>query len=299
MQDCVIIGGGPGGLAAGLYLSRFRIRCAVLDAGSGRACSIPRCRNFPGFPDGIAGSELVARMREQFGRYGNELIAVEALALERTAGGFVARSAEGDFPGRTALLATGMLDVKAPFDSKDEHDRALEAGLLHYCPVCDGYEIYGKRAVVLGSGHHGVKESLFLRSFTDAVALVCPSGPHTISGEDRAKLLAAQIAIIDGPIVDLRLEKDALRYAISNRTFETQALYVAMGCRQRSSLATMTGAEISNDGCIIVDAHQRTSVKGLYAVGDVVAGLDQIVTAVGQAAIAATAIRNELERPES
>jgi thioredoxin reductase (NADPH) len=295
----VIIGGGPGGLAAGIYLARYRISCVVLDAGGGRASSIPRCRNFPGFPDGIPGAELLSRMREQFRRYSNGFIEVEALALDRTEDGFVVPSADRGFAGRTALIATGMLDAKAPFESKIEHDEALAAGYLHYCPVCDGYEVSGKRVTVFGSGHHGVKESLFLRNFTDEVELVCPSGIHALSDQDRAKLRAAHIALVDGPIADLQFENDGLQFVIGNSAFKTKSLYVAMGCKQRSSLAAMTGATVSSDGCIAVDAHQRTNVKGLYAVGDVVAGLDQIVTAIGQAAIAATAIRNELRGAEN
>lgn len=295
MQDCVIIGGGPGGLAAALYLVRFRQSCVVLDSGRGRASMIPRCRNFPGFPGGIPGSELLVRMREQLGCYGIQPINIEALALEESSAGFLVKTAGGEFAGRTVLLATGMLDVRAPFQTDSEHDEALQNGLLHYCPVCDGYEVSGKRVVVFGSGPHGAKEALFLRSFTTRVELVCPSGTHTLSNEDRKKLRSANVAVVDGPIVSLRLETGAIRYAIADRAFAPEALYVAMGCSQRSSLAMMAGARLSQQGCVAVDAHQQTTVKRLYAVGDVVAGLDQIVTAIGQAAIAATAIRSELQ----
>jgi thioredoxin reductase (NADPH) len=296
LQDCVVVGGGPGGLVAAIYLSRFRLQCTVLTAGPGRASRIPVCRNFPGFPDGISGSELLSRMRAQLAHYGTALVAGKAIALEKDAEHFLVKTADGVVPGRTVLLATGTHDIEAKFENARDHDRALHAGVLHYCPICDGYEVSDKRVVVFGKGHHGVKEALFLRGFTASVELVCPSGPHDLSAEDRRLLHLAGITIVDGPAGPLRLKDGALRYTIRGNDFETNALYVAMGCNQQSDLAQTIGAEVSETGCVIVDAHQRTTVEGLYAVGDVVAGLDQIVTAVGQAAIAATTIRNDMQR---
>jgi thioredoxin reductase (NADPH) len=261
MQDCIVVGGGPGGLATAIYLARFRLRCTVIDKGSGRASRIPRCRNFPGFPDGIPGAELLARMREQLARYADAPIDAEAIALERMTDGLSVKTTDGEYVARTVVLATGMRDVPAPFEREKEHDEALAAGLLHYCPVCDGYEVSGKPVTVFGSGHHGVKEALFLRGFTDSIQLVCPTGRHDISGEDRAKLRSASIAAIDGPVQNLRLEDECLHYTIEGRPFKTIALYVAMGCTQRSNLAQALGARLSQEGCVVVDAHQRANVE--------------------------------------
>jgi thioredoxin reductase (NADPH) len=295
MPDCVIIGGGPAGLATALYLARFRLRCTLVDSAQGRALSIPRCRNFPVFPDGISGRELLARMRAHLAHYDIQQKLDEAIALERTADTLLVKTSSGEpFAGRTVLLATGMRDVKPPFDTQDDHDAALAAGLLHYCPVCDGYEVCNKRIVVLGSGTHGMKEAVFLRSYSGEVELVCPSGMHNMTKEDRAKSLRAGIKVTDGPVTQLRMEDGALRYAIGDLQFEAEAIYAAMGCEQRSGLAAALGAELSKDGCVVVDRHQRTTIQNVYAAGDVVAGLDQIATALGQAAIAATTIRNDL-----
>jgi thioredoxin reductase (NADPH) len=112
--------------------------------------------------------------------------------------------------------------------------------------------------------------------------------------EDRAKACSADITIVDGPVTRLRMNDGLLRYAIGDREFQSEAMYAALGCEQRAGLAEAVGAKLSKEGCIIVDRHQRTTVKNIYAAGDVVAGLDQIATALGQAAIAATAIRNDL-----
>ena len=126
-----------------------------------------------------------------------------------------------------------MLDVEAPFESKAEHDEAVAAGVLHYCPVCDGYEVSQKQVVVLGTGHHGVKEALFLRGFTDAVELICPFGPHSMSNDDRARLHDAKVALSDGPISRLRLEDGALHYANSGPTHFMQRWDANGGLRLR------------------------------------------------------------------
>ena len=258
--DCIVVGGGPGGLAAAIYLARFRLRCTVLDMGASRASRIPRCRNYPGFPDGIAGRELLSRMREQLAHYGGIAVCEEATALESGAEGLRVQTTGGVYEGRTVLLATGMLDVEAPFDDRQQHDGAIAAGMLHYCPVCDGYEVSGKSVVVLGTGQHGAREALFLRGFTDTVQLVCPSGAHSISDQDRCKLERANIAVVDGPISELRMAEGALGYTVSDRHFRTEAMYAAMGCQQRSSLAAVLGAKVSDDGCGVVDAGQIKTV---------------------------------------
>ena len=295
MLDCVIVGGGPAGLATALYLARFRMRCTIIDAAHGRALSIPRCRNFPIFPEGIPGRELLSRMRAHLELYGIEPKLDEVVAIEPGPATLLLTTASGEtLAARTVLFATGMRDVKPPFDTQEDHDAALAAGLLHYCPVCDGYEVCNKRIVVFGSGAHGVKEALFLRSYSGEIELVCPSGTHDMTKENRAESERAGIRVIDGPVTRLRMDHGVLRYVIGDEEFEAEAIYAAMGCEQQSGLAAALGAELSQEGCVIVDRHQRTTIRHVYAAGDVVAGLDQIATALGQAAIAATAIRNDL-----
>ena len=293
MNDCLIIGGGPAGLTAALYLARFRLTCAVLDGGHSRAGSIPRCRNFPGFPAGIPGPRLLSLMTEQLAAYDIAPLRAEASAIEISADGVQVETGSGIFAARTLLLATGTEDVR-PIFADGAHDAALQAGLLHYCPVCDGYEASGKHIAVFGTGAHGAREALFLRSFSDDIDLVSVSGPHAMESGDRKKLQQACVRLIDGPASPLRMEANALHFDVGSLAFRVQSVYAALGCKQRSGLVKSIDAEISPEGCVVVDAHQRTRVKGVYAAGDVVVGLDQISTAIGQAAIAATTIRNDL-----
>ncbi len=293
MEDCVIIGGGPAGLTTALYLARFRVTCAVLDSGVSRAARIPRCRNFPGHIDGIAGAELLARMRQQLARYAIVPLSAEASGITQANGVLKIETEAGTLTSRMVVLATGTEDVRPPFRDPAEHDAAVQAGLLHYCPVCDGYEVKGKHVAVLGTGAHGLREALFIRSFTNEVSLVSPSGPHQLADEEIRTLQQRRVDVIDGPIGLLRIESGALAFEAAGGTQSFDAAYAALGCRQHTNLAQMLGVEITDEG-ILVDAHMQTNVPHVYAAGDVAVGLNQITTAVGNAAVAATAIRNEL-----
>lgn len=293
MEDCVIIGGGPAGLTAALYLARFRVSCALLDSGASRAARIPRCRNFPGYPEGIAGADLLARMRQQLAQYAIVPLSTKATGITQTDGTLKIETEAGILTSRTLVLATGTEDVRPPFRDPAEHDGALQAGLLHYCPVCDGYEVKGKHVAVIGTGVHGTREALFIRSFTNEVSLVCPSGPHQLSPEEIETLHNHRVDVINGPIGLLRIEAGALAFEAGGRPHTFEAAYAALGCRQHTKLAETLGVEITAEG-IVADEHMRTSIPHVYAAGDVVVGLNQITTALGNAAVAATAIRNEL-----
>ena len=144
--DALIIGGGPAGLAAAIYLARFRRRFLLVDAGASRASLIPTSHNLPGYPEGIAGDDLLAAERAQAERYGAELLRGRVCGVERGEGGFSARlevSGEKDreVSARFVLLATGIRDRRPGLP--DEED-ATRRGILRYCPVCDGYEATGR-----------------------------------------------------------------------------------------------------------------------------------------------------------
>ncbi|USX27112.1 NAD(P)/FAD-dependent oxidoreductase [Oxalobacteraceae bacterium OTU3CINTB1] len=141
--DCLVIGGGPGGLTAALYLARFRLTVQVVDRGAGRAASIPLTRNYPGFPDGISGRDFVRRIGEQAVRYGARIAAAEVEAVERSGDGFLCHTGKGLIEASTVILATGIRDVRPPIDDA-LHDAALAAGMIRYCPICDGFEVVGR-----------------------------------------------------------------------------------------------------------------------------------------------------------
>lgn len=290
--DVVIIGGGPAGLTAAIYLTRFHLRTVVIDAGQGRALMIPVSHNHAGHPSGISGHDLVERMRAQAIEYGAQLVYDEVTGITATSSGFEVFARE-TMHARAILIATGVHNNRPPIDDA-LHAEAVARGLLRYCPICDGFEVTDKRIAVIGSGSHGVQEAIFMRSYSRDVTLIAPDGSHDLDPWQRDTLAEAGIEIVAGPTSDFRLEAAviSLETGAGRRHFDT--IYPALGSVIRSGLAEQLGADLADAGCIRVDSHQRTSVNGLYAAGDVVPGLDQISSAMGQAAVAATVIRNDL-----
>lgn len=294
MDDCLIVGAGPAGLTAAIYLARYHLRVRLIDAGESRAALIPRSHNHAGYPDGVVGTELLATMRAQAARYGVAPQRAAVTALSRSDDGFAFRADGGDGTARAVLLATGVVNRHPPGMDEACHDAALAAGLLRYCPICDGYEVTDRRVAVIGTGDHGMREALFLRGYTADVTLIAPDAAHRLDDDCTRALDAAGVARVDGPCGDYALLDGQLRLGTAEGALTFDSVYPALGSDIRSDLAAQLGAKRTDEGCVIVDAHQRTSISGLYAAGDVVKGLDQISAAMGQAAIAATAIRNTL-----
>src|SRR5436305_7811274 len=297
--DCLIIGGGPAGLTAAIYLARFHLGILVVDGGKSRAAVIPCTRNHAGYPDGIEGTELLRRMRDQGSRYGAEIESEFVTKLERddSTGLFTATWGSGCATARTVLLATGVSNRRPPMD-EELHDQALSRGLVRYCPICDGYEVTDKRVGVIGSDSHGVAEALFLRSYTADVTLVAPDKSMRLKPEDNQQLKDAGIERVDGPAQAVAIAENCITVDTAEGHHTFDSIYPALGSDTHTQLAEMVAADLSAD-CITVDRHMRTSVRGLYAAGDVVIGLDQISHAMGQGGVAATTIRNDLaeQRP--
>ncbi len=291
--DALVVGGGPAGLTAAIYLARFHLTTVVVDAGNSRASTIPRTRNHAGYPGGIPGADLVAAMRAQAAENGATIVDGHVDGLRYDGDRFVATGGFGEVRTRAVILATGVVNRRPPVDDA-LHAAALAAGRLRYCPVCDGFEVTDTRVAVLGTGDHGVKEAIFLRSYTADLTLIAPDGPHDLSAEQRQCLADGGIAVVDGPATDFGLVDDGIALTTAAGRLAFVSLYPALGSHIRSGLAASLGAATADAGCIAVDDHQRTNVPGLYAAGDVVIGLDQISHAMGEGGVAATTLRNDL-----
>lgn len=294
MLDCLVIGGGPGGLTAAIYLARFRRNCLVVDAGHSRLNLIAWTRNVLGFPDGIAGTDLLARIQQHAARFNVPVTAgcVQALAA-LDGGGFEASDGHNRWQARTVVLATGAVDV-APEMENLEH--GVKQALVRYCPVCDGYETQGRRVAVLGMWEHGQREAAFVAGFDNQVTWLSMETGQAVAPQELARLKQCGVSIADRPPRRIRCVPGAgVEVELADGEIASfDLLYSALGLRHASQLATALGARAQDDGQLLVDEHMQTTVAGLYAVGDVAAGLNQIAVAAGHAAIAATAIHNLL-----
>jgi len=292
--DCLVVGAGPAGLTAAIYLARFRRDFLVLDGGPSRAELIPSTHNFPAWPQGVSGRKLLARLREQALAHGAEIVEARVECLQRDGREFVAIAGERRWRARSVVLATGIVDRHPDWPGLAE---ATLAGQLRWCPICDGFEMLDKDIALVTAAGSGLGHAKFLRAYSRSVTLVALSDEEGLDAEGIADLEAHGIELEARPLLGFepRGARVALKFA-DGASREFDAVYPMLGCKVQAELATQLGARCDESGDLLVDAHQCTSVPGLYAIGDVVSDINQISVGTGHAAIAATAIHNRLER---
>lgn len=290
--DCLVIGAGPAGLTTAVYLSRFHRRVLVADGGRSRASLIPRSHNYPGFPPGISGMDLLDRLREQALRYGAIIEQGRVESLLRSPTGFTAQLNGRELTAHRVVLATGIVDtlphMEKPYD-------AVAQSVIRLCSICDGYEINGDDVAVYGEVHCAIRHGLFLRTFTDRVTVLVDDDTQACEAAI-AKARRAGIRVINDKVEHIEASNGQVQVTTCRgERCCFDIVYPSLGSHVCSELATQLGAQADDEGMLLVDAHQCTSVSGLYAVGDVVDSLKQISVATGQAAICATAVHNSLE----
>lgn len=293
--DTLIIGGGPGGLTAAIYLRRFRRNVKIIDKGNSRLSLIPVSHNFPGFPDGIQGHQLLDNLRLQLGKYGGEVTEGEVASIRRDGDSFVAQYEGGEVRARTLLIATGIADAGLPIENWRE---AVAVGAVRLCPVCDGFDVLDKHIALISSPDNPVDHALFMRTFSTSVTLFERDREVAMSAEQRSLLDEAGVRYVQSPVLGVSMS-DAMKPVIHTEDGENHhadVVYPMLGEKAHSELAVSLGAKTSDCNELEVNEHQATSVPGLYAIGDVVKGLNQISVAAGQAAVAATHIHNQLPR---
>jgi thioredoxin reductase (NADPH) len=301
VHDTLIVGGGPGGLTAAIYLRRFTRSVALVDKGNSRLRLIPVSHNYPGFPEGVPGHVLLGNLTVQLERYGGAVMPGEILDLRLEDGLFVADYAAEDAPegelaqirAHTVLLATGVADAGLPIENWRE---AIAFGSLRLCPVCDGFDVMDKRIAVATADTNPVGHALFMRTFSSDVTLFERGSPSMLDDADRRRLDAAGVRLIESPLraVSMDASMKPVMHTEDGEEYSADVFYPMLGEKARSNLAVNLGARIAECDELVVDGHQATSVPGLYAIGDVTVGLNQIAVATGGAARAAVRIHNQL-----
>jgi thioredoxin reductase (NADPH) len=290
LHDCLIVGAGPAGLTAATYLARFQRDIVVVDAGKSRARWIPTSHNCPGFPFGVGGNELLAKLRDQAEQYGIAVQHGRVDTLRREANAFVAVSGEREWRARIVILACGVVDRLPEVEGIEA---AIESGAIRLCAICDGYEARDERIGVYGHVDEAVGHAVFLRTFSRSVT-VLPNNAAAPDPECEARARNAGVRI-HPQAQALRIEDGCCVADLGDGTHATfDTLYPVLGSDARTRLALALGARADDNAELIVDRSQQTSVDGLYACGDMVSALNQISVAVGHAAIAATAVHNRL-----
>ena len=298
--DALVIGGGPAGLSAALYLARYNRTVLVFDTGHGRSTHHQKNRNYLGFPEGIATIGLRELARQQLAPY--EQVRFQHHVIGRISGdGDVGFTAVGQgalqWHGRVVVLATGVLDHFPHFPGWESY----VGRSMFWCITCDGYENRGRNILVVGHTDAAAGEAMQLHSLTDRIQLLTNSHSDEISPTFRKRLDNANIPVIDDHIHEVE-GADGMMSAVLTRgglRIELDSLFSIQGATPETTLARELGVRLAPSGWIDVDTEQKTSVPGVYAAGDVTAlHSHQVSAAVHEGAQAASAANYFLYPPE-
>lgn len=296
--DVIVIGAGPAGLSATLYLARYLRSVALFDLGHGRSTHHQVNRNYLGFPGGIPTIEFRKRGLEQLADYDHVTLQHHRVdQLQQHDGAFVAHGQFGTWTAPAAILATGVLDHYPHFHGWEPY----VGRSMFWCITCDGYESRGKKVVIAGHTNVAAGEALQFTRISDDITLITNSHVDEIDDKHRARLEAARIPVLH----------DKIRAAVGEdghlRTLETEgglqvpveAFFVVQGATPETRLAEQVGAQLSENGYVLVDSEQKTSVEGFFAAGDITQlHSHQVSAAVHEGAQAASAANYYLYPPE-
>jgi len=293
--DAMIVGGGPAGLSAAVSIGRACRSVLLFDCPRpSRSDWAQTNHNYLGFPDGVSIRDLVDRGRRQAERFGARIVTASVDGIARDGETFVVRTTDETYRARSVILATGVTDRWPEFPGYEDYIGRS----LHWCLVCDGYEMRGKRVLVVGSDDHAAEMAAQLTRFAARVALLTNADQPAFSEATRASLLRHGIEVVVGRLIGARpraLGEFAAVLLADGQEIQTDHVFGAQGAVPNADLARALGVTLTDDGYIKVDTEAKTSVPGVYAAGDVTRLFShQVATAVHEGATAAAALSHAL-----
>jgi len=298
-HDLIIIGGGPAGLTAGLYGSRSGLKTLLLERAmpGGQAAMTERIENYPGYPQGVSGPELMMNFMEQATRFGLEYKTAEVTKVDFSGKEKLIETGEGSFSAKAVVIATGaspkFLGVPG---EKEFHGRGVS-----YCATCDGPFFPNKKVIVVGGGDSAVEEAIFLTKYAREVILIHRRDHLRAArvlqerAEKNEKLKLLLDTVVEKIAGSQMVEKVILRNVSTGETREeeTDGVFVFVGYSPNTSF--LREISLDQQGYIITGEYLATSAAGVFAAGDVRAKfLRQVSTAVGDGAEAAMAAERYL-----
>lgn len=292
--DVAIVGGGPAGLSAAVWLARYLHRVVLVDSGDPRNWATRGVNGFLGLPR-IRPAELRAKGREEARHYGAVLVDDCVDRAERSVeGGFVLRLRSGAaYQAQRVLLAIGLKDVWPDIPGLER----VYGETAHVCPDCDGYESRGKKTVVIGRGRKAVGMALNLTTWTRDI-IICTNGaaPEMDEAEYCSKLDTLNIPVLTERVVRVGERSGRIHCLVLESGMELDAdkIFLAIGQYPADDLGAQLGCKRDAGGHIVVDTAYRTSVRDVYAAGDIVPGSQLAIAAAADGAIAALSIHKSL-----
>jgi thioredoxin reductase (NADPH) len=285
IYDVVIMGGGPAGLTAGLYTSRHSLRTLILEGKQlgGRSWGPHRVENYPGFPDGSTGTELMEKFIAQTRRFGAEIKEETVVGLSVFGDQKMVQTRGGVYEARAVVIATGIQKRQLSVPGEDE----FKGRGVSYCAICDGPFFKDKNVAVVGSGREAVEDALKLAEMASRVYSITGSKGYNEGIEELHELVEnPKIQVVEGADLDSIGGDTVVTHIKLNKDppgrLDVDGVFIILEHVATTDLMKEAGVETDEGGCIIVDKHQRTSLDGVYAAGDCVCGGMQVVTAAGE-----------------
>lgn len=289
--DVIIVGSGPAGLSAALYLGRSRRRTLLLHSGHSMAKWEVNVQNYLGFPQGIAGTDLLERGLTQAMQFGVEVIEDTVVSLS-VGNPFQLEGGKTRYEAGRILLATGLTHVPPDIPGVKE----CLGHSLFFCKDCDAYRVQGQRIVIIGWNNEAAEYALGMLTFSSNVK-VCTNGrPAAWDTTHAAWLNEYGVSISSSRIRTVHHESGFIRSFTleSSEQFEADAVFTTRGDVVHNRLAAQAGAALNEEGQVVVDHCMQTSVPGLYAAGCLTPANCQMIIAAGQGATAGQAINRDL-----
>ena len=300
LYDCIVVGAGPAGLSASLFLARYLHPVLTFHHNSPRNEYAHGVHGFLGHHD-ISPAELLARGRDEVITHGGLIVEACVTGVQKISEDHFRVTTGVDdqemrtFEARRLLLATGLRDLTPDCPGF----REFYGVSVHHCPDCDGYEARDKRIAVLGSGKKTVGYALSLLTWTDKITLITGGEAGDMSADDRRRLGSFNIELRDQSIAALAGDNDSKQLSrillSDNNSLECEALFFNLGTELASNLHEMLGCKLDEEcGLVWVDQTQQTSVAGVYAAGDITPNSQLAIVAAAEGAMAAIHLHQSL-----
>lgn len=304
LYDVIIIGGGPAGLTTAIYTGRDGMDVLILERETtgGLAATTELVENYPGFPNGINGMELMQRFRDQAERFGAEIVEFEEVSgVNPVKKGLIEVTTENGavYQGKTVVIATGSRPKKLNVPGEDEY---YGKG-VSYCATCDGPLFRGKDVIIIGAGNSGLQEALPLLEYVNKLTVIefLPYSRAEQILQDRVSQHEKSTMVFNHRVTEIRGDKAVTGVVAVDRETEEEKFFPAAGVFIYVGYSPYTSfvedlVELNQWGYIKSDSHMRANVPGLYAIGDVRADNPaQLTVSVGDGTKAALDIREFIQ----
>lgn len=296
IYDVIVVGGGPAGLTAGMYTARHGLKTLILDGKrhGGKASEAPLIDNFPGFPEGISGKELMERFIAHTRRFNAELKIDKIVGLNLHGQPKEVYTRGGVYMARAIVIATGIQRRRLKVPGEEE----FKGRGVSYCTICDGPLFDSKVVAIVGSSKEAVEDTLALSKIARRIYFI-PSGEVWNEETRRELALNPNIEVIEGGVESIGGSDIVTHIWIKGETkrrLEVDGIFILLDHIPMMDMLREAGVETDERGCIIVDGYNQTNISGVFAAGECTCGGGiQLITAAGEGAKAGISVIRYLQ----